>query len=343
MDRSAIGADGGISISKSLPLVASLTILCSCGPTAADMEELDHQSSALSAWSAIKDWTDSTGTIHLRSYQCYWIGPAQHNQTTCPVEDNQYVLVGGGAEIEGQGSPGALLTSSFPGQSGLQHFWSASSKDHLVAYAHRLRAYAIGLRLDGLSRDALASMTVYNSSISATASHPSAEKAKEPGDTILIGGGALAHFSGAGQLLTGSYPVPDPPAQPTAWHAASKDHLVGDPGTVEAWAISIPRCPTGYVGGCLGVTVISFGISPVGPGYAGGFSGEPASNPPPFLLTTVGGKDVYNGQGRMLTQLFPDTPLNTFGEQGAWILSKDHQVGDTGHLVTYMLNLSKFP
>lgn len=52
-------------------------------------------------------------------------------------------------------------------------------------------------------------------------------------DYVLVGGGASCDWSGWGQILTASYP------EEHCWAAASKEHLVRDPGQVTAYAIGI--------------------------------------------------------------------------------------------------------
>src|SRR5262249_3291179 len=101
-------------------------------------------------YTSVNGFIDATGTIHTKIYQCQWQGPAEQVHAECPVEPN-YVLIGGGAEIEGESpliingpwaQPGALLTSCYPDTSSNLTTWKADSKDHLYPFSHRLRAYA---------------------------------------------------------------------------------------------------------------------------------------------------------------------------------------------------------
>ncbi len=99
------------------------------------------------------DFTDASGTVTVRIKQCAPT-PPQEITTTCPV-DSGFVLIGGGAEILGEGSPGALLTASFP-DVGLTT-WTASSKDQNLFFPHQLSAYSVGLKLAGVSPQTLCS------------------------------------------------------------------------------------------------------------------------------------------------------------------------------------------
>jgi hypothetical protein len=68
---------------------------------------------------------------------------------------------------------------------------------------------------------------------SGLAEHPSVE-VKIPDTFKIIGGGALDHWSGAGSLLTASYPK-----DLQTWFAAGKDHEIVSPSTITAFAIAI--------------------------------------------------------------------------------------------------------
>jgi len=124
-----------------------------------------------------QDFTDWSGQVHVRVYLGPWVY-GQHNVTTVSV-DTDYVLVGGGAEIYGAGNPGALLTASNPDLN--LTTWHASSKDHVNPYPHSLRAYAIGLRLDGVSSTDLRNYMVLVTQTSTPAHHPNAIAALPPG------------------------------------------------------------------------------------------------------------------------------------------------------------------
>jgi hypothetical protein len=302
--------------------------LVACGSDdidgAARVASTDAEETVASIESAVVlgSWSDSTVTIFVSLHVCSWVGPAQANVATCAVSPSQ-VLVGGGAEIEGNGSPGALLTGSYPDQGGGLTTWVAESKSHSVSYPHRLRAYALGLTLEGLTASQLRANMFQGFVTSTTASHPSTS-AGVASSRILVGGGARALFGGAGQLLTRSYP--DFSGASLRWFAGSKDHGTGDPGTVRAYAIGINRCPAGYVGGCLKSSVAFECLFNHGGGYQ---SALRSGVGPQHAMVSIGGEAYWNGNGRMLADLIPAvsaTAPNIYG----LVRTKDHGVADGG-------------
>jgi hypothetical protein len=161
---------------------------------------------------------------------------AQHPEVDATV-DGRYVMTGGGAEVKYAG-PGGLLTASYPLSPSV---WRARSKDHMVAESHVVVAYAIGIRL--LNGSPLPLNTI--SPILNTISSKTSDVAAHPTVTVpiasgysLSGGGAMANFSGAGQLLTAMYPLG------TSFVAESKDHGISDPASLTAFAIGIRANPS---------------------------------------------------------------------------------------------------
>jgi len=284
-----------------------------------------------SIYSSCSQNTDSTGTIITRVYQCKFVGPAELNTAECPVEAG-FVLVGGGGEIEGDTPlPGALLTASFPENAindgnHVGTTWLARSKDHLVAFSHRLRAYAIGLQLQGVSAASLNSQIFYRVVESAGSSHaPTATAVDTRSGDIIIGGGAEAVYHSAGQLLTGSF------STGTGWTASSKDHGISDLGQVEAFVLGLPPCPTGYTRGCLHATSVANGAM-VGPGYATHLLFLSSG-----IGTSIGAQTTFNGFGRMVSSLFP---IVSASQNGVTLISKDHQVEDTGQDLWQVVGLA---
>lgn len=91
-------------------------------------------------------WTDWSGQVETRVYECASPAIAQHqNNIGCQVE-SEFILVGGGVYVEYLNGPGALLWESRPMDRNLST-WVASCKDREVSNPHRLFVYAIGLRL----------------------------------------------------------------------------------------------------------------------------------------------------------------------------------------------------
>jgi vibriolysin len=269
------------------------------------------------------DFVDGSGTVMVRITQCAPSPLLAHVTTTCSV-DAGYVLIGGGAEIIGEGSPGALLTASFPDPS--LTTWTASSKDQHLAFAHRLSAYAVGLKLAGVSPSALRGSMVMVSSRSSPAAHPAAA-ATVPAGYTLIGGGARANWVTEGQLLVSSVP------SDSQWIATSKDHLVAEVGTVDAFAIGVTGIP-GF--GALDV-ITSQVITGVPTGYGAANLGVPAG----WVLASIGGKASYASEGRMLTDLVPFVDAPADNTAGATVRSKDHEKRDAGSTWAYVTAIRK--
>lgn len=313
-------------------------------PSAEDSEHLGTQQNAMTKVacnSAVYDncWekTDSSGFISTRLYQCKPSAASNYNRViTCPVESDR-VLVGGGAEVLGTPSPGAMLFESWapPPSPGSSTSWYAASKALQSPSPHQLRAYAVGLRLANYSVTQLRSAVTYTFGPGSGApSHAPLDLAHRPANHITLSGGALAGPTNPngglneGQFLYKSFPTPDG----AIWIAQSKDHVVPSLGAVLSEIITIPQCPPN-LGYCLISTVSSnSGVS--GNGYFSVSLVNSASN---SLLTGVGGQVAWQGYGRMFSQLYP----NAQGSGTAVSTSKDHLFFDTSTDTVYSINLQK--
>lgn len=271
------------------------------------------------------DFTDASGDVTIRLYTGPWVYGA-HNNTSVSV-DSDFVLVGGGAEVDGMGHPGALLTGSYP-DTNLQT-WHANSKDHENSYPHYLRAYAIGLRLNGVTSTDLRNYMVLVTQSSTPSMFPNAVAALPPG-YLLVGGGARAYWSTQGILLTGSYP------NAFQWVASAKAHLKEDTGTVDAFAIGIT---SGNIPG-FGSLTATYNITST---YSPSFSYSSVSVPTPtgWVLSSVGGQSQYQGAGRLLSQLFPYPDPPAFSRLNARATSKDHGKADAGYTSAYAISIKK--
>jgi hypothetical protein len=272
------------------------------------------------------DFVDATGTVTIRIKECGWSATAPHPTATCAV-DPDFVLVGGGAQIENQGN--ALLVASYP-DPGLST-WIASSKDHYYHYSHRVRAYAIGLRLAGVSSVTLRSyVRMWSRPSSFASARPEATMEVPPGYK-LIGGGAQVTWQGEGILLTDSYP------DSFQWVARGKDHIKGD-GSGKAIAYAIGVTTDAIPGfGVLDVTMPTPRVEWSGGGYLTASTETPTG----WVLSSVGGAVQYDRDGRMLHQLIPflDNPTNT--RPGAMVGSKDHRYWDSGLTTAYALSVKR--
>jgi hypothetical protein len=149
------------------------------------------------------------------------------------------------------------------------------------------------------------------------AEHPFAEVNLPPGYKIP-GGGAFDHWSGAGNLLTASYPK-----GLRTWFAAGKDHQVVSPAAITAYALAL------------------FDPNDEWDVWIQQQTSDPAEHaeavatlPPGFVLTGGGAfVDYDGGYGNLLTASFPN------GDSGWEARSKDHLVADDAKLTAYAIGL----
>lgn len=137
-----------------------------------------------------------------------------------------FTLTGGG----GAAHPAdRLLDASHPG---IGSSWAAAAKDHMVAEAGTVTAWAIGLRDDFLRNMGL-DVQRYGPVVSDPSAQPSTH-VQAPPSRYVVGGGARAVWSNRGLLLTESYPD-----NWQGWRVAATSHQEPEEGQVEAWALAI--------------------------------------------------------------------------------------------------------
>jgi hypothetical protein len=148
--------------------------------------------------------------------------------------------------------------------------------------------------------------------------HPTAE-ATVPPLWKVIGGGAIDSWSGAGNLLTASYPTPDK----TKWKAAGKDHEVSSPAVIRAYAIAIFDPNNEW-----DVQIVQSAPSSPAP-HPSAF----AAIPPGYLLTGGGAYVDWKGAGNLLTASFPSS-------ETTWeVRSKDHDISSPSTITAYAIGL----
>jgi len=220
-----------------------------------------------------------------------------------------YKIIGGGAHVEYDG-PGNMLTASYPdGPSA----WVAKSKDHHQPSLARLEAWAVALFDPNDEWD----VRVVSERSSPT-SHPTVSATLPEGYTIT-GGGAEAHWTGDGSLLTASYPQSS-----RSWQARSKDHIKPDPAALTVYVIGIrPR------NGAPSPESVFFKAQ-------SGRQSHPsatASVQSGYVLVGGGAEVNWQGAGNLLTASYPDG-------QGGWIAaSKDHIVSDPAVIIAYAIGI----
>ncbi|SFD84009.1 hypothetical protein SAMN05518672_103454 [Chitinophaga sp. CF118] len=261
--------------------------------------------------------TDGSGTVQIVIITQETTGA--HPQTDVAVPQD-YVLIGGGAVVtpELTTGAGALLTASYPDDN--LTTWHAASKDHLTSFNHTLVAYAIGLKLTGVTRDQLKSYMQVFSNTSGSGQHPTTSVSVGSGYT-LIGGGAKVVYSGAGNMLVKSMPLGD------TWYAGSKDHDVASSAVVTSYAIGIKTA------------IPNFGNLEIGQEsnsnfVPSGFGVVTVNIDNSWVLACPGAQAFYNNAGRMLTAIEANI-------RDVKVTSKDHKVYDGGTTYAYAVKIRK--
>jgi hypothetical protein len=265
--------------------------------------------------------TDWSGKVHTYIAYSYTSGLLTQAWTASVPQD--YVLIGGGAwakYVDGQ--MGALLTASYPDENYLD--WHAESMEHLAAskYGHTLYVYAIGLKLDGVTRDQLKNYIHISHSTSGTAEEPNASASVGSGYTLIGGGAYVNNTYGSGNLLTACYPSGN------SWYAASKDHGVVSANEITAYAIGIiPTIPN--------FGTLEIGNESSNQNISSGKGTTSVSIDNGWLLSCPGGQATWTPgtAGRMLVGIVPTSAL------GVTVTSKDHGSYSSGSTYAYGIKI----
>jgi hypothetical protein len=261
---------------------------------------------------------DASGTVEVRVWEASGYGT--YPQVNCSV-DPDFVLVGGGAYvINGYG----LLTASYPQDASLTT-WVARSKEHLYSSPHTLICYAIGIKLMNISKSTLMQYMSLRTNVSSVNNSYTSTSVSLPSGYLLIGGGASVP-AGAGQLLCQSNP-----SGQTTWQAAARAHGYYYTTSVTSYAIGINPRIAGF--GNLDVKCYQAASHFIGSG-CDDVQSYPESG---YVLSCVGGRCTWNGMGRMLYKLQPNTTYGLSAVAG----SKDHQGTCSGETFVYVCELKK--
>ncbi|OJJ15022.1 hypothetical protein BKI52_39845 [marine bacterium AO1-C] len=266
---------------------------------------------------------DASGQVTIQIF-CNDFGPASHpnsNERAVNVGPD-YVCVGGGGLADYK-VHGAYLTESRP--TGDFRGWVVTSKDHIREDRHKLHAYAIGLKLRGVTADQLRQhLKIFPGQESYLEAAPRSEAIITDNSYALIGGGVQIRDDHKGSLLVASYP------EGSSWVVKSKDHVISDPARIKAYAIGIKRYIPGF--GSLETDIESAEDQSVK------YSPKEVTFTLPsdgYVLSSVGAYAEYNGKGRLLYMMRPLS--GTQVEVG----SKDHIRPDNGRLHAYAVRIKK--
>jgi hypothetical protein len=319
ISRSARCSIGAAAVSALLIGAAGCGALPDKTEDPVEQDPLGRASSALIG-TQVSSHTDWTGTVSIRVYRCDWVF-GQHNSTDCTIPDADYAAVGGGGEILGSEQPGALLTGTLPVTD--KATWRVNSKDHGQVYPHSLRAYEVGMKLTGVA-DLRSQIVIHYGGGGAISDYLGVGP-----DEILVGGGGFVVTEGPGKLLRILDFYPDyeiPGIANHVWVTVQENQFADPDARVFAAAIALPKCPPGYVGGCLQNEVMHWdGLS--GGGYT--VSDIHYIWGSAWAISAIGGianREIDTPFNRFLTDVIPILSWT----EGGVVWSKDHGDPHTG-------------
>jgi hypothetical protein len=156
---------------------------------------------------------------------------------------------------------------------------------------------------------------------SVPAQHPFTE-AVLPGGFILVGGGAVANWTGVGSLLFASHP-----GGGNSWVAAAKDHVSPEVTTVTAFAIGLKQSFLQRARLNIIQAEPTSGTRTAHPSVS-------AALPHGFRLFCGGGRANWGGAGSLLTASYPL-------DRHIWeVRSKDHEISDPSTVTAWAIGVS---
>lgn len=268
---------------------------------------------------------DASGLVTVGVYELKGGSPQSiWTEAKVRVPDPDMIVIGGGAT--GTNWPeGAYLTASYPDWD--KKAWVVSSKDHINRNEHILTAYAIGLKIRGISAYDLANMVKISPSSNVYGQYPSAEIGVGSNDYALVGGGFRIDWQGWGNMATASYP--NPQSGYNSWVASSKDHLHVSPASITSYAIGLPRWLP-QIGRSLQARTTTAAS------FESNKPGVDIDVEDGFALTGGGGLvERHNGAGNLIWKMAPRIHPNP----GFDVASKEHNQPDTATIRAYALGI----
>lgn len=290
-------------------------------------------------------FTDATGDVKIQVRTCDYEASAFSGKhcTYCALDEG-WVMIGGGAEIEGSPSS-ARLRGSFPYPNGITPPVStpdglqqnctgnspdnALSKDYIAWMArsdgsssHRLRAYVVGLQINGLTESQLAGYRLINDATTASMTQPVIESG---GFNLVVGGGAN-EVGSQNCYLTESRPNENS----NSWRGSAYCGPSG--GGLKVYSIHLNTCmPVPGWDYCM-----EFKYRSAVTGSGSGYRTASATTPYPWITAGIGGLGVVNhSSSRYLADLLPLVGSN----QGVTVRTKDQSTMVSGTTTAYSVNL----
>ena len=315
----------------------SLTTGCAGEKLQVVEEGVAHQTTAIFN----TDFKDATGTIEVRVKTCDIIPPLSQpaqafNCAYCTIEvDEGWALVGGGAQIIGESTPGAMLQSSFPspnfftranafgcsgpaspsGQTRTGFDDQATWVVRSAGANHRVQAYVIGLRIrDTPTSPPIRPETTIGIDSVTSAVNPPANYSVEtsesrlPSGFIIVGGGAniINHDDislVADAYLTESRLIENGLEGGRAWRASARaQHNPAQDNPLKTYAIGVAGCPAWSNNDCFVYPSLHNVADIARSGYGTASYTGAAS----WVVTSIGGSSPRtSGAGRYLADLIP--------------------------------------
>jgi len=267
----------------------------------------------------IFEQNDASGRIQIAVFERLSPVALSHNTDFAVSVPGDYVVIGGG--VEGTNVPaGNLLTASYPNAA--LSAWLGSTKDHIDANPVRVRAWAVGLKIAGLTRQQVRDNVIVNVATSSYTAHPDVT-ATLPAGYALVGGGFKVNWSGMGNLGTASAP-----SGATGWRARSKDHIESSPATTQAYVIGLRNS-------IAGVGTISTAVD----GVTSGVAAHPATTSvlrTGYALSGCGAFVNWSGAGNLLWKIRP-VPVGS--QTGCAVASKDHKESSPASISGYAIGI----
>lgn len=144
---------------------------------------------------------DGSGRIHMQVWK-YTLDSTKSNHTAKLTIPHDWAVVGGGVDLKINSS--ALIVASYP-DTDTQQSWIVSTRADKSSAEYELTAYAIGIRIDGISRSDISKHNIVKSWCSNSEDNRvSAKRAPSitipDNDYLMISGGAKPSLKAGGEL-----------------------------------------------------------------------------------------------------------------------------------------------
>ena len=303
------------------------------------------------------DFTDGSGRIRIRVKACDPTAAAATNCAYCTADDG-WARIGGGAQILGENSPGAMLQASFPSPN---YFTTANSfgctgpaghspqrigiddKSTWVVRAsgatHQLQAYVIEMQLVNSAGAAfMPYVTEGRDNVTGAVNPPSNYSVEYPqawlsSDHFLIGGGAHVLSTNPANSITAatvaylveSRAVDGPNGRVWRASARAKSNPAQD-NPLKTYAIGVESCPSQWDGRCFTYPMIKEITAAATTGY--GTASYTVS--PSWVGTSVGGYTPTTNSG---ARFFADLIPFNGSAKGFTVRSKGNGTGGSGQTI----------